>query len=222
MDYIKEKRKAKTVVDYYVLCNQLKNVIRTGWKNWNVQRKRIESVAEHVYGVQQLAIGMWSQYSYDVDIFKVILMLAVHELEETVIGDLTLWDIPANEKLSQGHNAVQTILKDFIEKEQIENLIFEFDGRQTREALFAYQCDKLECDIQSKLYDEEGCVDLSKQQGNTISEDENVKKLLMSGKTWSEMWLEFGRAKYHYDPNFTEVSCYVESTEISKVKTKVK
>ena len=43
--------------------------------------------------------------------------------------------------------------------------------------MFAYQCDKLECDLQSKLYDEEGCVDLNKQEGNDLLENELVKKL---------------------------------------------
>ena len=40
------------------------------------------------------------------------------------------------------------------EKEKIEELFLEFDTHETPEALFAYQCDKLECDIQSKLYDQ--------------------------------------------------------------------
>lgn len=40
--------KAENVVRYYVLCNKLKDVIRTGWKNWNVKRERLESVAEHI------------------------------------------------------------------------------------------------------------------------------------------------------------------------------
>lgn len=31
----------ENVVNYYVLCNKLKNIIRTGWKDWNVQRERI-------------------------------------------------------------------------------------------------------------------------------------------------------------------------------------
>ena len=29
------------VIKYYVLCNKLKDVIRTGWKNWNIKRERI-------------------------------------------------------------------------------------------------------------------------------------------------------------------------------------
>lgn len=211
---------AKAVVEYYVLCNKLKDVIRAGWQTWNVQRERMESIAEHVYGVQQLAIGMWSQYAYDIDIFKVMFMLAVHELEETIIGDLTLWDITADEKLNQGHHAVQIILRDLLQREQIEKLVFEFDARQTKEAKFAYQCDKLECDIQSKLYDEEGCVDLNQQQENKILEDETVKSLLASGKSWSGMWMTFGKLKYNYDLHFTEVSDYVENNEISKLQRK--
>ena len=66
--------KTESVVKYYVLCNKLKDVVRTGWKDWNVSRDRVESVAEHTYGVQMLAIAMKSQYEYDIDLGKVILM----------------------------------------------------------------------------------------------------------------------------------------------------
>lgn len=214
------EHQAKTVIDYYVLCNQLKYVIRSGWKIWNVSRERLESVAEHVYGVQQLAIAMWSQYGYDINIFKVLFMLAIHELEETVIGDLTLWDISAEEKLHQGHQAVHMILKDFVRQEQIESLIFEFDERKTPEARFAYYCDKLECDIQSKLYGEEGCVDLNHQEGNVVFHDAAVHRLLNEGRDWASMCLAFSREKYGYDANFIEVSNYVERHPIGKLKVK--
>jgi len=56
--------KEENVIRYYVLCNKLKNVIRTGWKDWNVKRDRLESVAEHIYGVQMLAIAMYSECNY--------------------------------------------------------------------------------------------------------------------------------------------------------------
>jgi 5'-deoxynucleotidase YfbR-like HD superfamily hydrolase len=56
--------KEKNVVDFYVTCSKLKNVIRTGWKIWNVSCERIESVAEHIYGVQMLALAMYSEYEY--------------------------------------------------------------------------------------------------------------------------------------------------------------
>lgn len=208
--------KEKSVVNYYVLCHKLKDVIRTGWMDWKVQRDRIESVAEHIFGTQMLAIAMKSEYQYDVDIMKVIYMLAIHELGETVIGDLTQFQIDKDEKEKIEHEAVHKILSSLIDGEQIEKLFLEFDAHETPEAMFAYQCDKLECDIQCKLYDLEGCVDLSHQEGNNTTNDETVKRLLESGKSWSDMWLEFGQGRYPYDKNFLAVSNYVKNNDISE------
>mgnify|MGYP003307729239 FL=1 len=62
----------KNVVDFYVLCNTLKNVVRSGWKIWNVKKERLESIAEHIFGTQMLAVAMWSEYGYDIDLKKVL------------------------------------------------------------------------------------------------------------------------------------------------------
>ena len=208
--------KEENVIKYYVMCNKLKNVIRTGWKNWNVERERVESVAEHIFGVQMLAIAMKSEYEYDIDIMKVVFMLAVHELGEIVIGDLTMFEISKEEKAKREKEAVHKILCGLLDGKEIENLFTEFDSHSTKEAMFAYQCDKLECDLQSKLYDEEGCVDLNKQESNDLLENELVKKLLSEEKSWSGMWLRFGQTVYPYDDNFKDVSKYALNNSISK------
>lgn len=202
--------KEKNVVDFYILCNNLKNIIRTGWKDWNVKAERLESVAEHIYGVQILAIAMKSEYNYDIDIMKVIYMLAIHELGETIIGDLTQFQISKEEKQSIEHKAVHKILENLIDKNQIEQIYLEFEEQKTKEAIFAYLCDKLECDIQCKLYDLENYVDLNQQENNKTANNDLVKKLLSENKTWSDMWLEFGQLKYPYDENFIKVSNYVK------------
>ena len=212
--------KEKNVVNYYVLCNKLKNVIRTGWVDWKVQRDRIESIAEHIFGVQMLAIAMKSEYEYDIDIMKVIYMLAIHELGETIIGDLTQFQISKQEKEKIEHEAVHNILSSLLEGDEIEKLFLEFDAQETLEAKFAYQCDKLECDIQSKLYDQEGCVDLEHQEGNATANNAFVKELLANGQSWSDMWLEFGQRRYPYDQNFMAVSNYVKNNEIDETFTK--
>ncbi|MBQ8792179.1 MAG: hypothetical protein IJZ62_00975 [Clostridia bacterium] len=56
-------------------------------------------------------------------------------------------------------------------------------------------CDKLECDLQSKIYDELNCVDLNKQEGNSSLKDEKVARLLRQGMSWSEMWMTFGQQR---------------------------
>ena len=130
--------KEENVINYYVLCNKLKKIVRTGWVNWNVKRDRIESVAEHIYGVLMLAIAMKSEYQYNIDIMKVIFMLAIHELGETIIGDLTLFQIDKKEKERIEHEAVHNILGSIIDGDVIEELFLEFDKHETPEAIFAY------------------------------------------------------------------------------------
>lgn len=198
--------KEQSVVEFYVLCNKLKYIIRTGWLEWNIKSDRLESVAEHIYGTQMLAIAMWSEYHYDIDIKKVLLMLSVHEMEEVMIGDLTMFDVDKNTKKQMGHDAVAKVLGKLASKEYIQNIIFEFDECKTPEAIFANQCDKFECDLQCKLYDENGCVDLQSQQGNKVINVDAVEKMLKSSNSLSEAWLKFGQQKYNYDANFRAVS----------------
>ena len=212
--------KEQKIINYYILCNKLKNTIRTGWIDWKVKRERIESVAEHIYGVQMLAIAIKSEYQYDIDIMKVIYMLAIHELGETIIGDLTQFQIDKLEKEKIEHEAVSNILSDLIDGKYIEELFLVFVEHKTKEAIFAYQCDKLECDIQCKLYDQENCVDLNNQKGNNTINNKLVKELLEKDKSWSDIWLEFSHNKYPYDKNFTSVSNYVKNNEIKETYTK--
>lgn len=207
-------RKEENVIRYYVLCNKLKSVIRTGWKDWHVNAERIESVAEHIYGVQMLAIAIQSEYQYNIDLNKVIMMLAVHELEEILIGDLTQFQISKAEKIIIGHKAVEDVLGDLLYKDEIKNLILEFDERKSSEALFAHYCDKLECDLQSRIYDEKGYVDLKNQEGNETYNDPTVQKYIKSNMSWSEMWLKYGQEKYNYDENFKKISDYALTHKI--------
>ena len=212
--------KEQNVVNYYVICNRLKNVIRTGWKNWRVKRERIESVAEHIFGTQMLAIAMKSEYQYDIDILKVIFMLAVHELGEAIIGDLTLYEISRDEKERIEHEAVHNILGDLLDGNYIEELFLEFDSHKTKEALFAYQCDKLECDLQCKLYDEEGCVDLEDPETKDTIKKEKYDELFAENNSWSTMWLKLDQQMFPYDENFMAVSNYILDNEIGESRVK--
>ena len=208
--------KEQKIIEYYVLCNKLKDVIRTGWIDWNVKRNRVESVAEHIYGTQMLALAIKSEYNYDIDIMKVIYMLAIHELGETIIGDLTCFQISKEEKERIEHEAVHKILANLVDGEYIEKLFLEFDSHSTPEAMFAYQCDKLECDLQCKLYDEENTVDINDQDNNETSKDKRVKELLKENNSWSSMWLKYDLEKLPYDDNFKAIANYVIKNKIKK------
>lgn len=200
------KRSAAKVLKFYQLANKLKDTIRTGWKCWHVERERLESVAEHVFGVQMLAIVIWSEYHYEIDIEKVCFMLALHELEEITIGDhIPFNDISEEEKQHMGHQAIHSLLDGLLKQSEIEDIILEFDARETPDARFAYQCDKLEADLQCCLYDREGCVDLSAQPDNPILQHDGIHELYQQGLSWSKIWCENNRRRIGYDNNFLAI-----------------
>ena len=211
-----DMKKVENVVRYYALCNKLKDLVRTGWLNWNVSRDRIESVAEHIFGVEMLAIAMKSEYGYDVDLEKVILMLAVHELEEIYIGDFTPFQISREEKEKMGHEAVEKVLDGLLLKDEIKKLILEFDERKTKEALFAYYCDKLECDLQCKIYDESSCVNLDKEMVKRELYNPDAKEMYEKGASWSDMWISNDQKRCSFDENFNEVAEYIKNEGIVK------
>ena len=183
--------------------------------DWNVKKERLESVAEHIYSTQMLALAMYSEFDYDLDFSKVIKMLAIHELEETIIGDFTPYQLETEKKMEIGHRAILKALEQLEDKQYWIALIMEFDARKSKEAIFAYQCDKLECDLQCKLYDEEKCVDLSNQKSNQAIENENVKHLLEEGYSWSQMWIKNDLNKINFDENFKKVNEYAFYNKIS-------
>lgn len=208
--------KAAKVVRFYSLCNRLKDVVRSGWKVWHVKRERLESVAEHVYGTQMLAIAMWTEYGYELDLAKVIMMLAVHELEEMVIGDVIPFEVSAEEKKVRGREAVIELLSGLDGDVPVRELAEEFYAQETTEAKFAKECDKLEADLQCRMYDEEGCIDLAEQEGNAMLANAEVREIAEGKGSASEIWLEYNRRKNGYDENFLEVSRYVEENGIIK------
>ena len=207
-------KKIKDIMSFYALCSKLKDTIRKGPLTWNANRERIESVAEHIYGVQMLAISIYYQFGYKLDLNKVIYMLAIHELEEIEIGDLAFYETTKEDKLEKGKNATDLILKDLVGKEEISKLLDEYNERKTEEAIFAYHCDKLECDVQMKLYDQEGCFDLNNQPNNPIIDLPSVRKVLDSESSISNAWIEFDRSKFEDDPVFIEIINWLKDNNI--------
>lgn len=219
-------KREENVLRFYVLCNKLKDLVRKGWQDWHVERDRLESVADHIYGTTMLAVAIKDQYEYDIDITKVIMMLAIHELEEVLINDITIFDMPKQVKKSLGREAVSQMLKDLIDKDKYHDLINEFENCETPEAKFAHMCDKLECDIQCKLYDEEGCISYDRKGhvnkkhlvDNVSANHPDVVGSFNNGDNWSEMWMKFWQKYAGYDDNFMEVSNYAMNNDIAVYK----
>ena len=207
--------KEKNVLKFYVLATTLKNKVRSGLLLWKVDKDRLESVAEHIYGTCILAIGIDSEYDLDIDLNKVLKMLVLHELEEVIIGDLTPFDeVTKEEKLNSGKEAVSKILKDLVKKEEYEILLDEFNSHITNESIFAYMCDKMECDIQMKLYEDLGCNDLNKENLKPLK-NKKIQELIDNGSnTIADIFIEYDKELYKDNKVFLSILDYIKKNNL--------
>ena len=213
------KQKIESLLQFYLLATELKNKIRNGWRVWNIDRERVESVAEHIYGTCILAISIDSQFELDVNLDKVVMMLVLHEIEEIRIGDLTPFDKQTKEeRRTLGKQAVEEVLGILDKKVEYIELIEEFEEMQTKESLFAKMCDKLEADIQSKIYCEEGCMDIQKAENQYLLKDSRIQKLLEEGaKSISDLFIENDRPIFT-EKVFENIADYVKNSELLKLR----
>ncbi len=206
--------KNKNVIAFYMQAVKLKEKIRTGWIEVNIRKERIESVAEHIYGCLILAIAINSEYKLDLDMYKVLKMLTLHELEEILMKDFTIRaNITPEEKLIMGKKCVHNVVKDLIEKNEIETLLDEFNERKTKEALFCYKIDKIECDFQAKLYDLEGAFSYEEAKKDLEFFGNRKDEIEEKSKCASDIWIEYDKPKFSRDAIFESLI-----NEIQKIK----
>jgi putative hydrolase of HD superfamily len=209
--------KEKNIIKFYLLATTLKEKIRSGLILWKVNKERLESVAEHIYGTCILAISIDSEYKLDIDLNKVLRMLVLHELEEVLIGDITPFDnITPEEKLLKGKEAVSKILDGMIKKEEYEILLDEFNSHITKESKFAYMCDKLECDLQMKVYEDNGYNNINNDNLKPLN-DLKVKELISKGvNNIADIFIEYDRDKFD-DKIFVDLLNYIKVTNLKEM-----
>lgn len=210
------EEKIKNAMNFYLLAAKLKYKIRSAWdnKHWNVNSERLESIAEHVYGTCILAISLNSEFKFNLEMGKVLKMLVIHEIGEVLIGDITPFDkITPEEKQNMEQKAMYEVLGDLDEKEELFKLLLEFDEHKTEESQFAYLCDKLEVNIQSKVYQDMGCQhDLNDQKDNVVFSSPKIQKMIENGaSTPFDIWFEYDKSKFENEPVFMKTLKYLKN-----------
>ena len=204
--------KSSNIIKFYEFTNVLKSKIRTGWLEIEIQKERLESVAEHIYGCLMLAIAIDSEYDLNIDMYKVLKMLSLHELEEILMGDLTLRaDITKEEKILLGKKYVKEITNGLFKQNEIEELLNEFNAHITKESIFCYHIDKIECDMQAKMYDLEGVFLIEKAKEDLPFFGDRADEIEKISKTASDYWINYDKPRYEDDEIFKELINEIQS-----------
>ena len=195
------------IIDLYFVTNKLKTVLRQGWLNWQVDNARVESIAEHIYGTLMLAVSICANTNQDVDLYKVALMLALHEVEEIIIGDIAFFDTDKQKtKKEDGKRAVEKVFENCANNQEFLNIIAEFEDCKTKEAKFARACDKFEADLQAYLYRNNFNYDKVNPE---FYKDKRIQDLIARGKTEvHQMFIDNDKSKFY--GIFEDLANYLE------------
>lgn len=177
--YLKATQENTSIIFDIIL--HLKTIPRSGWQK-KLGIKRPESVADHAFGVT--AIAMILSDSKGLDSAKVLKMAILHDLAESITGDLTPDDGPKSKKIKLENLAMKKILSSLEPKiqRQYHSVWIEYQKNETSEAKLLHQVDKLEMALQANIYKKSGYskqkikpfLDSAKKQIT----DPEIKKLL--------------------------------------------
>ena len=214
----------ENIIRFYLFANKLKEKVRTGWIEVEISSERLESVAEHIFGCLILAIGIDSEYKLNLDMYKVLKMLTLHELEEIIMKDFTIRDkITPEEKIELGRECVKKVTKGLIKQNEIIDLLDEFNSRNTKEALFCYKIDKIECDFQAKVYDLQGKFELEKALEDLYyygeEEANNIKNKIHCS---SDVWIEYDKKIYNDDLIFESLIEDIKKINFNDINMEIK
>ncbi|MCL7988474.1 HD domain-containing protein [Sphingobacterium sp. lm-10] len=167
------------ILDVLQLAERLKFELRHSW----LSNGRQESVAEHTWRMSLMAILIEPLLDQKVDLARLLKMIIIHDLVEAEAGDVSVLDQirnPEIRKVKQQREALAIQhLRDMLSSangQEIYDLFYEFEDKQTFEAKVANAIDKLEVQLQHNHADistwEEIEYDLSFVIGKHVEFDE--------------------------------------------------
>ena len=143
------------MIEFFNVVTALKDVKRKGWIR-KVNIKNSESVADHSYSMT--VIAMILSDSLNLDTNKVMKMSLLHDLTESITGDLMPHEISKQEKIELENKTMSHILLDLPSElnPYYKKIWNEYQEGKTKEAVLVHETDHLEMALQAKKYQKLG------------------------------------------------------------------
>lgn len=146
------------------ILGQIKDLKRSGWVKREVSDG--ESVADHSFGVSLLAYLLCPPH---LNKEKCLEMAIVHDIAEIVTGDFTPCDNISQEEKSKNEIIALMAISKKINKPDMVDLFIEYEKKETPEAIYMKELDKIEAIMQAKYYDNHNRTKFYKKNKSTWS-----------------------------------------------------
>lgn len=141
----------ENLIEFFRKVGKLKKLKRTGWVYYKIPNP--ESVAEHSFRVAVMALALSDRFGFDKD--RCVKMAVVHDLAESIVGDITPWDKKEMKSKHKNEEKAMHELTDKLDDKDIMELWEEFEEGKTPEAVFVRELDKAEMFLQAWEYEKE-------------------------------------------------------------------
>lgn len=172
---------AKKSIEFLNTMQSLKLTKRTGWVRRGIQGP--ESVADHSYRMSLMSfLVQGTPYDYN----KCIKLSIVHDIAESLVGDITPHcGVSDEDKFKQEAAALRKLKEvlggDTLAGDEIEKLWYEYENASTPEANLVKDFDKIEMILQALEYEQAQKISLQEFFDSTAG-----KWRTDIGKAWAE------------------------------------
>lgn len=153
-------------VPYFHLLERLKTTKREGWRRFGIARG--ESIADHMYRMAMISMFAPPSLQSKLDMHKCMKMCLIHDMAESLVGDITPVDGVAKPEKSRR----EAVTMDYISgnllgsvpwggagksvSEDIREIWQEYEDSKTPESHFVHDIDKVELVLQMVEYEKRG------------------------------------------------------------------
>lgn len=149
--------KASDILDFLLIAGRLKNIPRTGWVISGITDP--ETVASHSFRVALISM-LLSDYFSDINKEKVLRIALIHDLNESIIGDIPL-SAKDNVQIDEKKIFSEDIPIPAEIKERMVNDFAEFEDRTSTEGMIVRAADKIDLLLQAYEYEKNRGVRLN-------------------------------------------------------------
>lgn len=143
------------MLKFLTIVGRLKRTDRSGWVKKNIINP--ESVSDHMYRMSIMAMVLGDSFG-DLKRDHCIKMCLVHDMAESIVGDITPHDGVSNEEKHRREMEAINDLVAMVDKKvgtEIKDLFLEYENNKTPESKFVKDLDKFEMILQAHQYEQE-------------------------------------------------------------------
>lgn len=151
-------------IPFFHLLERLKTTKRAGWRRFGIDN--CESIADHMYRMSILTMMAPASLTSTLDILKCCRMALIHDMAESLVGDITPVDHVTKEEKSRRETETMdyictNLLGNFnggLNGADVRAIWQEYEDSVTKESLFVHDVDKMELLLQMVEYERaSGC-----------------------------------------------------------------